>query len=62
VIFALVGALVLSMTLMPVLCSFFLSGNIKEEDNSILRFFKAIYRPRASLACSTRHRIDSDES
>ncbi len=33
VIFALVGALVLSLTLMPVLCSYFLRGKIKEEDN-----------------------------
>lgn len=45
VIFCLVGALALSLALMPVLCSFFLGGNIAEKDNSIVRFFKAIYAP-----------------
>lgn len=54
VIFALVGALVLSMTLMPVLCSFFLVGNINEEDNFIVRCFKAIYRPVLRFAFSFR--------
>ncbi len=45
VIFALIGALILALTLMPVLCSYFLSGKIKEEDNFIVRFAKFIYSP-----------------
>ena len=43
VIFALTGSLVLALTLMPVLCSCFLRGKIKEEDNWLVRFFKAVY-------------------
>lgn len=43
VIFALVGSLGLALTLMPVLCSWFLRGKIKEEDNWLVRFFKAVY-------------------
>jgi len=54
VIFALVGALVLAMTLMPVLCSFLLGGNIKEEDNFIVRGFKAVYRPVLRFALAFR--------
>ena len=54
VIFCLVGALALSLTLMPVLCSFFLGGRIAEKDNLIVRFFKAIYTPL--LNCALRHR------
>ncbi len=45
VMLALGGALVLALTLMPVLCSFLLRGKIKEEDNWIVRFLKALYRP-----------------
>ena len=45
VMLALGGALVLALTLMPVLCSFLLRGNIKEGDNWIVRFLKALYRP-----------------
>jgi len=54
VIFCLVGALVLSLTLMPVLCSFFLSGTMAEADNFAVRFFKAIYTPLLDFAL--RHR------
>ncbi|MBL9171332.1 MAG: efflux RND transporter permease subunit [Verrucomicrobiales bacterium] len=46
VIFALAGSLVLALTLTPVLCSYFLRGKIKEdEENWLVHFFKAIYRP-----------------
>ncbi len=54
VIFALVGALLLALTLMPVLCSFILKGKIKETDNFAIRWIKAIYRPALDLAL--RHR------
>ena len=54
VIFALVGALVITMTLMPVLCSFFLKGKIAEKDNFLVRCFKALYRPLLRFAFSHR--------
>ncbi len=54
VIFALVGALALALTLMPVLCSFFLRGKIRERDNWLVRFFKALYTP--ALAWALRFR------
>jgi cobalt-zinc-cadmium resistance protein CzcA len=54
VIFALVGSLVLVLTLMPVLCSYFLHGKIKEEDNWLVRFFKAVYSPLLAFALRFR--------
>jgi len=54
VIFALIGALVLALTLMPVLCSFFLRGKIKEEDNWLVRWFKAVYTPLLTFALRFR--------
>ncbi len=45
VIYALIGALILSLTLMPVLCSYFLRGRISEEDNFAIRFLKRLYEP-----------------
>ncbi len=50
VIFALAGSLVLALTLMPVLCSYFLRGKIKEDDNWLVRFFKAVYTPLLAWA------------
>lgn len=45
VIFALVGSLILAMTLMPVLASFFLKSNGHEEETWIIRQVKKIYTP-----------------
>lgn len=45
VIYALLGALILSLTLMPVLCSFFLRGKISDEDSFVIRFLKRLYEP-----------------
>lgn len=45
VMLALGGALVLSVTLMPVLCSLFLTGKIQEQDNWLVRWVKSVYRP-----------------
>ena len=45
VMFALGGALVLTLTLMPVLCSFVLRGGMKEGDNWLIRGVKRIYAP-----------------
>src|SRR5262249_9600797 len=39
------GALALTLTLMPVLCSFMLRGQIREGDNLLMRLLKGIYRP-----------------
>ena len=50
VIFALAGSLVLALTLMPVLCSYFLRGKIREHDNWLVRFFKAVYTPLLAWA------------
>ena len=45
VMLALGGSLVLALTLMPVLCSFLLSGNIKEKDNWLVTLVKQLYTP-----------------
>ncbi|MEN3369639.1 MAG: heavy metal efflux system protein [Verrucomicrobiota bacterium] len=51
VMLALGGSLVLALTLMPALSSFLLRGRIREGDNFLVRFCKAVYAPvlRASL-------------
>ena len=43
VMLALCGALLLTLTLMPVLCSFLLRGKISEDDNILMRVAKRIY-------------------
>jgi len=45
VMFALAGSLVLSLTLMPVLASFFLRTRVREEDTWFIRQAKRFYRP-----------------
>ena len=45
VVFALIGALILALTLVPVLCSFFLTSKVREKDNLFIRFAKRIYKP-----------------
>ena len=54
VMLALAGALLLSLTLMPVLCSLLLRGHIAEGDNMIMRVLKAMYRPAVDLALRFR--------
>ena len=54
VVYALVGALILTLTLMPVLCSYFLKGRIREEDNAVIRFLKGLYEPVLRLALCHR--------
>ncbi len=39
------GALLLTLTLMPVLCSFVLGGRIHEGDNPVMRLARKIYQP-----------------
>ncbi len=54
VMLALGGALVLAVTLMPVLCSIFLTGHLREEDNAAVRLLKRIYQPTLRWAISHR--------
>ena len=54
VMLALTGALILALTLMPVLCSFLLRGRIGEGDNVIIRAAKHIYEPLLRVALAAR--------
>jgi cobalt-zinc-cadmium resistance protein CzcA len=54
VIFALVGALLLALTLIPVLCSYFMTKKVSEEDNFIIRFAKRVYGPALDFALRQR--------
>jgi len=54
VMFALAGALVLALTLMPALCSWFLRGNISEKDGLVVRAAKAVYTPLLASALRLR--------
>ncbi len=49
VMLALGGALVLALTLMPVLCSYLLGGRVSEEDNRLVRLLKRAYAPSLRL-------------
>jgi len=53
-IFALVGSLVLSLTLMPVLASLVLPRKVEERDPLVVRIAHRLYRP--SLRAAMRHR------
>lgn len=52
--FALLGSLVVSLTIIPVLCSFFLHGHKSQEDNLSLRLLKRLYLPALTLALRFR--------
>ncbi len=54
VVSALVGALVLSLTLVPLLCSVALKKNLPEEENWLVRAAKRLYAP--SLAWALGHK------
>jgi cobalt-zinc-cadmium resistance protein CzcA len=41
--FALLGALLMAFTLAPVLCSFLLTGPLKEEDTALVRLIRRLY-------------------
>lgn len=45
VVFALIGALILALTVVPVLCSFFMTAKVSEKDNLLIRLAKRIYTP-----------------
>lgn len=45
VVFALIGALIIALTLIPVLCSYFLTSHSEAKENVIMRIFKRAYKP-----------------
>src|SRR5438552_4707920 len=50
VVSALVGALILSLTLVPLLCSVMLKKNLPEEENRLVRGAKRLYAPALAWA------------
>ncbi|MDA0577651.1 MAG: CusA/CzcA family heavy metal efflux RND transporter [Verrucomicrobia bacterium] len=54
VMLALTGAMILSLTLMPVLCSIFLNKRIQERDNWLMRIGKRLYAPSLRAAFRLR--------
>jgi cobalt-zinc-cadmium resistance protein CzcA len=54
VVFALLGSLALSLTLMPVLCSLLLPRKMREEDPWLIRLARRLYRPLLRLALAQR--------
>ncbi|GIK16257.1 MAG: cation efflux system protein [Planctomycetota bacterium] len=50
VVFALMSSLIFSITLTPVLCSFFLPRKVTERENFLVRFAHGIHRPFVQLA------------
>ena len=54
VVFALIGALLLALTLVPVLASFFMTGKVREEDNVAIRLAKRLYLPALHFSLRAR--------
>lgn len=53
--FAMVGATIIAVTLVPVLCTLLLGGKFhREEDNPVMRFLQWIYRPLLRFALNHR--------
>ena len=54
VVFALIGALLLTLTLVPALCSLILSGDTREGRNFVMDFVARVYRPALNGALRAR--------
>ncbi|MDX2110365.1 MAG: CusA/CzcA family heavy metal efflux RND transporter [Verrucomicrobiota bacterium] len=54
VVFALVGALILALTLVPVLASYFMTKKVSEEDNFAIHFAKRLYLPALTFSLRMR--------
>lgn len=54
VVFALIGALLLTMTLVPVLASMFLSGDTKEGNNPVMSLFSRLYARALNFSLKAR--------
>src|SRR5256885_5925272 len=53
--FAMVGATIIAVTLVPVLCTFLLGGKFhSEQSNPVMRFLQALYRPALRFALNHR--------
>ncbi|MBS1812649.1 MAG: efflux RND transporter permease subunit [Acidobacteria bacterium] len=53
--FAMVGATIIAVTFVPVLCTFLLGGKFhKEEDNPVMRFLQFLYKPLLRFALTHR--------
>jgi len=48
--FAMAGSLLISLTIVPVVSSFFIKGNTKEEENAVIRLIKKFYLPLLNSA------------
>lgn len=48
--FAMIGSLLVSLTIVPVLCSFFVRGQAKGTDNAVIRWVKRGYLPTLDFA------------
>lgn len=57
VIFALMGSLILALTLIPALCSYLLGGDLKEEDSWLVRVAKKGYTPILAFALRSRKKV-----
>ncbi len=54
VIFALAGALLLALTVMPAMCSFFLGGAVAEKENFIITGLNKLFQPMLRVAIKLR--------
>lgn len=53
--FAMIGATVIAVTLVPVLCTFLLGGKFhSEQSNPVMRFLQTLYRPALRFALNHR--------
>jgi copper/silver efflux system protein len=53
--FAMIGAALMAVTLVPVLCTYFLGGKLRAEEwNPIMRFARAVYKPALIWALRNR--------
>ncbi|MER3429690.1 MAG: CusA/CzcA family heavy metal efflux RND transporter [Blastocatellia bacterium] len=58
--FSMVGATIIAVTLVPVLCTFLLGGKMhSENENPVMRFLGSLYRPALSFALNHRVMIVS---
>ena len=56
--FAMLGATIIAVTLVPVLCTFLFGGKFhSEQSNPVMRFLHLIYKP--ALEWALRHRLDN---
>lgn len=57
VIFALMGSLILALTLIPALCTYLLGGDLKEEDSWLVKVAKKGYAPILAFALRSRKKV-----